>query len=127
MTTVSDRVVASPDVGACCLVAGDCELLPAAEAQALAEVFKVLADPTRVRLLRYLAESEAGTVCSCHLPALLGVGQPTLSFHMGKLHEAGLVSRERRGRWVHWAVQHDALAPVKAFLNLPDHGSAACC
>lgn len=127
MMTVTDRVVASPDAGACCTVAGECDLLPAAEAQALAEVFKVLADPTRVRLLRYLAESEAGTVCSCHLPALLGVGQPTLSFHMNKLHDAGLVSRERRGRWVHWVVQPDALTPVKAFLNLSDDGSTACC
>ena len=127
MTTATHRVVASPEVEGCCPVGGDCELLPAAEAQVLAEVFKVLADPTRVRLLRYLAESEAGTVCSCHLPALLGVGQPTLSFHMGKLHDAGLVSRERRGRWVHWAVRPDALTPVKAFLNVLDNATTTGC
>ena len=87
----------------------------------LADVFKALADPTRVRLLRYLAESEAGTACACHLPDALGITQPTLSFHMRKLHDAGLVARDKRGRWVHWTVRPESLAAVRAFLNLPEH------
>lgn len=109
-----------------CCAGTDCDLLSAAEADALVLVFKALADPTRVRLLRYLAESEAGTACACHLPEALGITQPTLSFHMAKLHDAGLVSREKRGRWVHWTVQPAALAGVRDFLDLPNP-DAPCC
>ena len=112
-TTVAD---------ACCPGAG-CELLPAPEADALADVFKALADPTRVRLLSYLAQSEGGTACACHLPHALGISQPTLSFHLRKLYDAGLVSREKRGRWVHWTVRPEALAGVRGFLDLTDPGT----
>lgn len=113
-------------VDACCPGAA-CSLLPLADADVLAEVFKALADPTRVRLLRYLAESDDGTACACHLPAALGISQPTLSFHMRRLHDAGLVSRDKRGRWVHWSVRPGALAGVKAFLDLPVGGADSCC
>ena len=116
-TTTADEV--------CCPGAG-ADLLPAASADELALVFKALADPTRIRLLRYLAESGAGTACACHLPGALGITQPTLSFHMGKLHDAGLVSREKRGRWVHWTVRTDALRGVRAFLDLPQPAGECC-
>ncbi|USQ76656.1 ArsR/SmtB family transcription factor [Ornithinimicrobium cryptoxanthini] len=102
-----------------CCAGADCEMLPREPAEDLAHVFKALADPTRVRLLQYLAESESGTACACHLPAALGVTQPTLSFHMRKLHEAGLVERDRRGRWVHYTVLPEALERVRGFLALP--------
>lgn len=117
--------VTSVEADLCCAGA-DCELLPATEADVLADVFKALADPTRVRLLRYLAESEAGTACACHLPDALGITQPTLSFHMRKLHDAGLVARDKRGRWVHWTVRPESLAAVRAFLDLPAT-SGTCC
>lgn len=124
--TMTLAAATSSEVDLCCAGA-ECELLPEAEADALARVFKALADPTRVRLLRYLAGSDSGTACACHLPAALGISQPTLSFHMRKLHEAGLVERDKRGRWVHWTVQPRSLAAVREFLDLPDHGAPACC
>lgn len=114
-----------PDQDICCPGA-DCELLPADQAGRLAEVFKALADPTRVRLLRHIAESDGGTACACHLPEALGISQPTLSFHINKLHAAGLVSREKRGRWVHWTALPEALVGVRAFLELPA-GQPDCC
>lgn len=114
------------DVDVCCPGA-DCDLLPAVDATHLADVFKALADPTRVRLLRYLAESEAGTACACHLPDALGISQPTLSFHMRKLLDAGLVSREKRGRWVHWTVRPESLVGIQGFLDLPKVDSSTCC
>ena len=111
------RIQVTPvEADLCCSGAG-CELLPAAEADVLADVFKALADPTRVRLL---------TACACHLPDALGITQPTLSFHMRKLHDAGLVARDKRGRWVHWTVRPESLAAVRAFLNLPAT-SGTCC
>lgn len=125
MTTTHGREAAL-EVDVCCPGA-DCELLPATDATVLADVFKALADPTRIRLLRYLAASEAGTACACHLPDALGITQPTLSFHMRKLHDAGLVTREQRGRWVHWTVRPESLDGVKAYLDLPDPGAAPCC
>ena len=114
------------DVDICCPGA-DCELLPADEASDLAEVFKALADPNRVRLLRYIAESDGGTACACHLPEALGISQPTLSFHINKLHAAGLVSREKRGRWVHWTARPEALDAAQAFLGLPTPKPRDCC
>lgn len=118
MATTPTRGPSSDDT---CCPGSDCDLLPAAAATAHAEVFKALADPTRVRLLHYLAQSQGGTACACHLPGALGITQPTLSFHMAKLHVAGLVTREKRGRWVHWTVQPEALAGVRGFLDLPAH------
>ncbi len=114
------------EVDPCCPGAS-CELLPVDDAGALAEVFKALADPTRIRLLQYLAQSDAGTACACHLPDALGISQPTLSFHMHKLHIAGLVAREKRGRWVHWSVRPEALEGVRAYLALPGPVESSCC
>ena len=113
------------DAEACCPGSAG-ELLPQLEAADIATLFKALADPTRVRLLRYLAESGAGTACACHLPDALGITQPTLSFHMRKLHDAGLVDRDKRGRWVHWTVRPQALARVRTFLELPSAGPSCC-
>jgi len=120
---------AEPEADICCEGA-DCALIPDAEATELAEVFKALADPTRVRLLDYLSRSVSGTACACHLPESLGISQPTLSFHMKKLHDAGLVTREKRGRWVHWTVRPEVLARAVTYLGLPTHGipdGGGCC
>ncbi|MBK9474749.1 MAG: helix-turn-helix transcriptional regulator [Tetrasphaera sp.] len=130
VTTTLDLTPAR-DTDDCCPGAS-CELLDADESEALAQVFKALGDPTRVRLLRYLARSHDGTACACHLPAALGISQPTLSFHLGKLHDAGLVTREKRGRWVHWTVLPEALAGARALLGIdawctPDGCPPGCC
>jgi ArsR family transcriptional regulator len=113
------------DLDLCCEGAGS--LMPVDAARRLAAVFKALADPTRVRLLRYLAQSPSGTACACHVPDALGITQPTLSFHIKKLHDAGLVARERRGRWMHYTVRTESLESVRAYLDLPDQGDQHCC
>lgn len=113
------------DADPCC--EGAESLMPVDNARRLATVFKALADPTRVQLLRYLAQSTSGTACACHVPEALGISQPTLSFHIKKLHDAGLVARERRGRWMHYTVQTQALQDVRAFLELPDDTGQRCC
>ncbi len=122
-TGVPQRALVEGALGDVCCPGAECDLLPGPDAAQLAETFKALADPTRVRLLRYLAVSEAGTVCACHLPEALGISQPTLSFHLHKLHQAGLVTRDKRGRWVHWTVVPGALAGVRAFLDPKGHRS----
>lgn len=91
--------------------------MPAERAACIAEVFKALSDPTRVRLLAHLASAEQGTACACHLPDALGISQPTLSHHMKKLTQAGLVTREQRGKWAHYTVVTSVLDTVRAFLG----------
>lgn len=71
--------------------------LPGAER--LAEVFKALADETRLRLLALLADGE---VCVCHLHGSLRLPQPTVSRHLAYLRKAGLVAARRDGVWMHY-------------------------
>lgn len=101
-------------------------VMPADQAACLAEVFKALADPTRVRLLAHIAASDQGTACACHLPEILGISQPTLSHHLKKLTEAGLVTREQRGRWAHFTAVPEVLETARAFLG-ESQGGAGCC
>ena len=111
-----------------CCPGAACRLMPRERAEDLADVFKALADPARVRLLEYLAASQGGTACACHLPQALGITQPTLSHHLRRLRSAGLVDRDRRGRWVHYTVRPAALDRVRAFLDLPpEAGQDRCC
>lgn len=101
-----------------CCPASTATLPGAQRAAALADVFKALGDPTRVRLLGYVASAQGGTVCACHLPDELGISQPTLSHHLKKLVTAGLLTREQRGRWAHYTVVPEALADARSFLAL---------
>ena len=73
----------------------------------LAAAFKALADPTRVAIVRQLAHD--GEVCACDLDACCAVAQPTVSHHLKVLRRAGLVSYERRGQWLYYRCERDAL------------------
>src|SRR5262249_39455365 len=88
-----------------------------AEALATAELFKALADPARVRIVNLLATSR-GPVCVCNLTEPLGLSQPTVSHHMKKLLEAGLVDREQRGKWAYFSLKRDAARKLAAVADL---------
>ena len=88
----------------------------AARAATVAEVAKVLADPIRVQLLDVLRGHEED-VCQCELQPLFDVSQPTLSHHLRKLQEAGLVATERRGRWAYYSIEPDALEALRSWLS----------
>jgi ArsR family transcriptional regulator len=89
------------------------------EAEATASVFKALADPARVRVLNVLAAS-GEPVCVCHLTAMLELSQPTVSFHMKKLVDAGLLDREQRGVWAYYSLRDDARQRLGAILTFDD-------
>ncbi|WP_091521830.1 ArsR/SmtB family transcription factor [Microlunatus soli] len=77
--------------------------LSAVEADGLAGLLKALADPVRLRLYSRIAGA-AGEVCVCDIQDV-GVSQPTVSHHLRKLRDAGLIDCERRGTWVYyWAI-----------------------
>jgi ArsR family transcriptional regulator, arsenate/arsenite/antimonite-responsive transcriptional repressor len=92
------------------------------EAEATAELFKALADPARVRLVNLLAQSE-GEVCMCDLIEPVGLAQPTVSHHMKKLVDAGLVEREQRGKWAFFSLKRDAVEKLAAVADL----KGVCC
>ena len=107
-------------IEACCSPVTE-SLLGEDEAEELAALFKVLADPARLRLLSMVATAEAGEACACDLVEPLGRSQPTVSHHLSLLVEAGLLTREKRGRWAWYQVVperlsmiQDVLAPVAA-------------
>lgn len=84
-------------------------VLAADEAERIAHTFKALGDPTRVRLLSLIAASEGGEACICDLTEPVGLSQPTVSHHMKLLVDAGLATREQRGRWAYYRVVDAAL------------------
>lgn len=92
---------------ACCTPLAEGTIAPE-KAEAAAQLFKALADPHRVLILnRLLATDEA--VCVCELNEGLPLSQPTVSFHLKKLVNAGLLRREQRGTWAYFSVVPDAI------------------
>ncbi|WP_084103751.1 helix-turn-helix transcriptional regulator [Demequina sp. NBRC 110056] len=76
--------------------------LPQAPDASLAGSLRVLADPTRLRIVQILAAN--GSVCACDLEPPLGLSQPTVSHHLRQLVQAGIVEREKRGTWAFYRV-----------------------
>ena len=91
----------------------------AVEATTLARQFAALSDPVRVQLVSLLATDAAGAVCACDLVEPVGKSQSTVSHHLKVLTEAGLVSGDRRGRNVWYAVEPGALEALRAALAVP--------
>jgi ArsR family transcriptional regulator len=107
---------ALPVASACCVPLGAASLSDD-QARATARVFKALADPHRVKILNLLATS-AEPVCVCEFTEPLGLSQPTVSHHLKKLMDAGLLDREQHGTWAYYRVRRDALGDLAAALDL---------
>ncbi|MGW5276934.1 ArsR/SmtB family transcription factor [Streptomyces sp. NPDC004044] len=98
----------------CCppITAGE---LSQADAEKMAVMFKALSDPVRLRLFSKVASHEGGEACVCDISDV-GVSQPTVSHHLKKLKEAGLLTSERRGTWVYYRVEPSVLAAMGQLL-----------
>lgn len=94
------------------------------EATELSEMFKVLADPARLRLLSLIANAPEGEACACDLVAPLDRSQPTVSHHLALLVEAGLLTREKRGRWAWYRLVPQRLAGIRTALEPAVLGSS---
>ena len=92
------------------------------EAFATAELFRALGDPARVRIVNVLATMDE-PVCVCELIEPLGLSQPTVSHHLKKLVDAGLLEREQRGKWAYFSLSRDAVEKLAAVADL----KGVCC
>ena len=97
-------------------------LLDEEASAATAELFKALGEPARVRIVNVLATS-GEPVCVCELIEPLGLSQPTVSHHLKKLVDAGLLEREQRGKWAYFSLKRDAVEKLAAVADL----KGACC
>jgi len=88
-------------------------------AAGLAQVFKALGDPVRLRLVSLIGAHQGGEVCVCELTEAFDLTQPTISHHLKVLREAGIIGSERRGTWVYYRLQPAALERMAALLAAP--------
>jgi len=105
-------------IEACCAPVLSSALSESA-ADDLAAAFKVLADPARLRLLSMIASADREEACACDLVEPLGKSQPTVSHHLSVLTDAGLLTREKRGRWAWYRVVPERLAVLRDALGTP--------
>jgi ArsR family transcriptional regulator, arsenate/arsenite/antimonite-responsive transcriptional repressor len=103
MTRLADPIPLAPAV--CCtpVAAPD---ITTDQAVTLAEIFKALSDPHRVRIVNLLANAPQ-PVCVCDFMPQLGLSQGTVSFHLKKLLGVGLLEREQRGTWAYYSLNRD--------------------
>ena len=105
----------------CCALL-DAPTLTDQEAEATAALFAALGNPARVRIVNLLAGSDEA-VCLCNLVEPLGLAQATVSQHLKRLVEAGLLHREERGKWSYFSINTDAMEQVAALADL----KGVCC
>ncbi|WP_329555204.1 ArsR/SmtB family transcription factor [Streptomyces sp. NBC_00696] len=114
MSNLQEKVAALP-AEPCCPALTERELT-VEEAEITAAMFKALGDPVRLRLFSKVASHPDNEACVCDISDV-GVSQPTVSHHLKKLKEAGLLLAERRGTWVYYRVEPSVLAAMGHLLT----------
>jgi ArsR family transcriptional regulator len=107
-TVTLDQIACCPSVRS--------ERLDGAQAELIAKSFAALADPVRLRLLSHIAAAGGDEVCACDLGEIVDRSQPTVSHHMKILHDAGLITRAKRGLWVWYRIVPERLEALRAVL-----------
>ncbi len=88
-------------------------------AEATATIFRALGDPARVRIVNMLVGSD-DPVCVCELVPALELSQPTVSHHLKKLTDAGLLEREQRGKWAYYSLSGEALDRLASLVDFKE-------
>jgi ArsR family transcriptional regulator len=117
---LKSKVAVETPIACCAPLAAP--VLDEEDAVATAELFKALGDPARVRIVNVLATTDE-PVCVCELIEPLGLAQPTVSHHLKKLLDAGLLEREQRGKWAYFRLRRDAVEKLAAVADL----KGVCC
>ena len=102
----------------CCQPLG-AETLDDEHADATAAVFKALGDPARVKIVNLIARSDE-PVCACEFIPFLGLTQATVSHHLKKLTDAGLLEREQRGKWAYFNLNPEAVSRLESLVRIPE-------
>ena len=110
--------IISADAGQCCAPLARAPLSESG-ANELGTLFKAVADPVRLRLLSLIACHDGGESCVCDLLDAFDLTAPSVSYHLRILREAGLISSERRGTWVYYRVNPEAMARMSDILAPP--------
>src|SRR5262252_10275584 len=119
-STLELTPVAGPPAGAAeCAIPLVREPIDETTAAGLAQMFKALADPVRLRLVSLIGAHQGGEVCVCELTEAFELTQPTISHHLKVLREAGIITSERRGTWVYYRLEPAALERMGALLTAP--------
>jgi ArsR family transcriptional regulator len=98
---------------------GVCCALPVVReswAEQRADLMKALADPHRLTILASLWKA-AGPICICDFTAGLDLSQPTISHHMARLKDAGLVESEKRGIWIYYRLRDKLPTETRKLLS----------
>lgn len=98
--------------------------MSAGEASGLSITLRALADPVRLQLFSAIASHAGGEACVCDISGGVDVSQPTVSHHLKVLRDAGLLTSQRRGSWVYYAVVHDSLDSLAALLTMTNSVNA---
>ena len=106
------------DIVDCCGSLGD-DALDDEQAEGTAAVFKALAEPARVKIVNLLARSDEA-VCACEFIPALGLTQATVSHHLKKLTDAGLLEREQRGKWAYFSLNPEAVTRLEGLVRIPE-------
>ena len=115
-TAINETNLTLEPAAQCCSLTNG--LLDAEQAERFAGMLKALADPTRLRLLSHITAQGCQDVCACDLTEELGITQPTVSHHMKKLVDAGLLTRVQQGKRAHYSIVHEAFAELRDFLDI---------
>jgi ArsR family transcriptional regulator, arsenate/arsenite/antimonite-responsive transcriptional repressor len=102
----------------CCGSLGD-ETLDDEQAEGTAAIFKALSNPARVKIVNLLARSDEA-VCACEFNPALGLTQATVSHHLKKLTDAGLLEREQRGKWAYFSLNPEAVSLLEGLVRIPE-------
>jgi len=82
-------------------------------AENLARVLKAIADPARLQILNVIRTSESTEACVCDITAALNLSQPTISYHLKKMLEIGLLTKVKRGYWNWYSINDEQLAGLQ--------------
>jgi ArsR family transcriptional regulator len=111
-----------PTISCCTPLAGSS--LSEDDAVELERLFRVLADRNRLTILNILLRARGQAVCVCEFTDHLGLSQPTVSYHLKHLREAGLVDREKRGTFAYFRARPEAMATLHSLVEPAAFGRA---
>jgi ArsR family transcriptional regulator len=98
--------------------------LGAEEAVALERLLRSLADRHRLKILNMLVRAVGEPICVCEFTAAFELPQQNVSYHLKQLVDAGVISRERRGRYFYYALVDGVLDRVAALVARPEPAAA---